>query len=436
MTKHSEFTEWVRGWVENNGKNPKSLSQMEQQVRWLMHRIGNIMLHVWLAWLTPRYPEQEIKCPHCGETAVYQRHRQGMLRTMFGEIRYRRAYYGCDQCHQGSYPLDEELGLRPNQMSAEVERLAGLMGVQMPFAQASEVFQELTLVKLSDQSVDKATQVYGQKTEVQEKQWYEETLDEENRLRRDRETARPLRLYGSLDGGRVRVRNEDQPWRELKVGAWFEAKGQPPSKPDGQWSVQAQNITYYTDVTSAENFGETVWATGVQRQADRALELIFLGDGARWIWDLVELHFPNAIQIVDWFHACEYLTPVAKAAYSDHQRRDAWLAQVKDDLWHGELDAVIDACQSHCQNDLKIDHDPAQQAVRYFRNNRERMDYPTYRAHGYQIGSGTIESGVKQIASQRMKVSGARWNLDSARFVAKARAAYLSGYWHNLAECA
>ena len=62
------------------------------------------------------------------------------------------------------------------------------------------------------------------------------------------------------------------------------------------------------------------------------------------------------------------------------------------------------------------------------------MDYPTYRANGYQIGSGTIESGVKQIASQRMKVAGARWNLDSARLVAKARAAYLSGHWHNLAQ--
>jgi len=55
-------------------------------------------------------------------------------------------YYRCETCHKGSYPLDAQLGLRPNQMSAEMERLAGLMGVQMPFAQASEVFEELTLV--------------------------------------------------------------------------------------------------------------------------------------------------------------------------------------------------------------------------------------------------------------------------------------------------
>lgn len=330
--------------------------------------------------------------------------------------------------------MDDALGLRPNRMSAEMERLAGLMGVQMPFAQASEVFEELTLVRLSDHSMDKATQSYGQKMEHQETQWYAETLDDELMLKREHETPCPLRLYGSLDGGRVRVRHEDLPWRELKVGAWFEAKGQPPATPDGEWTIQASNITYYSDITKAEAFGNTLWATGVQRQADRAVELIFLGDGARWIWDLVDWHFPDAVQIVDWFHACEYLTPIAKVAFSDTQQQEQWLQQVKDDLWHGNLLAVIEACQQQVQPQLKCDDDPAQVAVRYFRNNQHRMDYPTYRANGYQIGSGTIESGVKQIASQRMKVSGARWNLNSARFVAKARAAYLSGYWHDLAQ--
>jgi hypothetical protein len=79
--------------------------------------------------------------------------------------------------------------------------------------------------------------------------------------------------------------------------------------------------------------------------------------------------------------------------------------------------------------------DPAQKAVTYFTNNRQRVDYPTYRQNGYQIGSGTIESAAKQIAAQRMKVTGAIWNLDSARLVAKARAAFLSDLWcHSAAR--
>jgi hypothetical protein len=224
---------------------------------------------------------------------------------------------------------------------------------------------------------------------------------------------------------------EPQKWRELKVGAWFTARGQPPRRPDDTWTIRAQDITYFTDIAGGEDFGELVWATGVQRHAHHTRELIFLGDGARWIWDIVDLHFPHAIQIVDWFHACEYLMPVAKLAYTDEIQQKQWVAEVKTALWQGHLDAVIAACAAWL--DPTRPDDPAHKAVTYYTNNRQRMDYPTYRAQGYQIGSGTIESGVKQIATQRMKVTGARWNLANARLVAKARAAFLSGQWDDLA---
>lgn len=430
------FIDTVRDANENTDYQVSSVSQIEGQIRQSLQELGSLWLSEWLTDCACNYRASSWECPRCGELSGYERDREANLQTMLGRVSYKRSVYACAECGHRHYPMDDALGLRPNQMSAEMERLAGLMGVQMPFAQASAVFEQLTLVGLSDHSMDKATQSYGQKMEQQETQWYTETLDDDVMLKRERETVRPLRLYGSLDGGRVRVRHEAQPWRELKVGAWFEAKGQPPTTVDGEWTIQASNITYYSDIAKAENFGKTLWATGVQRQADRAVELIFLGDGARWIWDLVDLYFPQAVQIVDWFHACEYLTPVAKVAFSDTHQQEQWLQQVKDDLWHGHLFAVIEACQQQIQPQLKRDDDPAQVAMRYFRNNQHRMDYPTYRAHGYQIGSGTIESGVKQIASQRMKVSGARWNLDSARFVAKARAAYLSGYWQQLAESA
>ena len=108
-----------------------------------------------------------------------------------------------------------------------------------------------------------------------------------------------------------------------------------------------------------------------------------------------------------------------------------WISQVRTDLWKGELRSVIQACRRF--SDHLRAGEPARKAVTYFTNNQHRMDYPTYRANGYQIGSGTIESGVKQIAQQRLKVPGARWNLSSARLVAKARAAFLSGQWDDLA---
>lgn len=435
MDNHNDIDKFLRDWIEQKSVNPQSLKQMESQIRVWMHRLGGLLLWLWLQWLSREYKASISQCPYCGKTAQYKRQRDGVLHTMFGCIGYKRSYYGCDGCHQGHYPLDDKLGLRPNAMSAELERLAARVGVQMPFAQSSDLFEELTLVSLSDQSIGKATQAYGQVVEQIEHELYQQTLDSQAMLERDRQAIRPLRMYGSLDGGRVHIRptGEEPKWRELKVGAWFRARGHPPKTPQDNWTIQAYDISYYSDVLKAEEFGHIFWATGVERQVDQAVELILLGDGARWIWDLADLHFPQAVQIVDWFHACEYLMPVAKQAFKDTNQQQKWIQAVRDDLWQGRLDEVIEACQQHIQPQLPPDKDQAQLAVTYFSNNRQRMDYPTYRAQGYQIGSGTIESAVKQIASQRMKVSGARWNLDNARWVAKARASFLSGTWNFLA---
>jgi len=421
--------ELIREWGE-----PSSLSEMEQKIRRVVLWLGGVLLWLWLRWEEGRYPPKEKPCPHCGGKATYQRQREGTLHTLLGSIGYRRAYYTCEQCHQGHYPLDDRLGLRPNQMSAELERLAGMVGVQTAFGKGSQLFEALTLIRLSDHSLDKSAQAYGREVEQVEQQGQTEAADQETQLKRKR-TARPvLRLYGAMDGALMHVRgDQDHPWRELKMGAWFQAQGRPPKTPDGKWQIQAENITYYADVCEAKDFGPLLWATGLQRNADRAVELIFIGDGAAWIWRLVEEYFPDAIQIVDWFHACEYLVKVAQQAFPVAQERQAWLKSVRTALWKGWLDSVIDACQAHVQSHRKPEDDAAQQAVTYFTNNRQRMDYPTYRANGYQIGSGTIESAAKQIVAQRMKVTGAIWSLDSARWVAKARTAFLSNQWNDLA---
>lgn len=411
---------------------PESLGQMEQEVRQLLQECGQEGLSQWVESLTPRYAQDKVCCPYCQKEADYIRRREGKLRTVQGKISYRRPYYLCEDCHRGHYPLDVELGLRPNKMSAEMERLGGLVGVQMPFGQGSDVFEQLTLATLSDQSVDKATQAYGQEMKEVEAEWVRESQDMVKIQQRRRKERHPLRLYGAIDATKVHIRgDEEDPWRDLKIGAWFEAKGCPPTKPDGEWHIQAENVSYYTDICQANEFSALLWATAVQRNANLATELIFLGDGAEWIWNLVKRNFPKAIQIIDWFHACEYFMPVAKAAFPDKEHQQAWVNHVKDALWHGELDDVIAACQTHVNPQLE--HDPAQKAVTYFQNNRDRMDYPTYRKRGYHIGSGTIESAAKQIGTQRMKVAGAIWNEESARLVAKARAAYLSGHWPMLA---
>lgn len=418
---------------------PEDMSEMERRSKEAAIAMGRKVLELWLNQLEEDEPAREIVCEN-GARAEYEGKLEGTMYTVLGKVKVKRAYYLYAEQPGGVYPLDERLGWRPNAMSAELERLSGLIGVQVPFDRGSKLFRELALVQLSDHSLDKAAQAYGREVETRETEWKEAAADQEALLKRKREVSAPLRLYGSIDGTTVHTRREEgdeqakeveDPWRELKMGARGRTESRPPRTPDEEWSIHAKDLWYYADICEADQFGDLLWATGVQHNAHLARELIILGDGAKWIWRLVDELFPHAIQIVDWFHASEYLPPVAKLAHKDKKKRQVWLEQVRTDLWEGRIDAVIKACAEHINP--QRDQDPAQKAVTYFTNNRDRMDYPSYRDNGYQIGSGTIESAAKQIGLLRMKVPGARWNLDSARHVAKARAAFLSDEWDQVA---
>ena len=135
---------------------PKSLSEMERQVRGMLQQLGQFLLGAWLSLLEASYAAETSRC-QCGGEGAYQYKRPGTLLTIVGEVTYKRAYYLCAECHKGHYPLDQKLGLRPGQMSAELESLSGMTGAQIPFGQGSDLFEALTLIALSDQSVAKAT---------------------------------------------------------------------------------------------------------------------------------------------------------------------------------------------------------------------------------------------------------------------------------------
>lgn len=228
-------------------------------------------------------------------------------------------------------------------------------------------------------------------------------------------------------------------WRELKNIAWYRVekvhsyqKRRRHAKRVGEQNdLQAQAISYACDFKTGDEFSDLFWASACQRQADLYEELVFVCDGAVWIWKLVERHFPHAVQIVDWYHASEYLPPVAEAAFSPGtEPYQTWLENARTLLWEGQIDQLIYACQQlSCQAAA-----PVHKAVSYFTHNQHRMDYARFRKLGYFIGSGTGESAGKQIAGLRLKRAGARWTEHGALSTAKARAAWLSGTWNVLAS--
>lgn len=397
-----------------------SLSELETAVKQMTHQLGNVVISQTLEAQDGKYPADQVTCPHCGGNASYVRRRAGRVITLQGRVSYRRAYYGCEHCGQGHSPLDERLGIKPGQMSDEVIQLAALLGIHDAFGTSSDVLARTTLLQLSPHSIRKACQVMGERVIAHEATLRADSQDLERQREHARQSA-PQRVCGSMDGFMVLF---EDGWHEVKGGAWWTLDEQ----------GEAQDISYYVDTASAEGFSELVWTTGFARRADQAEEVIFVTDGAEWIERLIAQHFPRAIQIVDWYHACEYLAPVALLAGQTSAQQLAWLESVTTLLWEGHLEQVLEACQRLIRPPLKPDDDPAQQAVRYFTNQRHRLDYPTYRQRGYPIGSGTMESACKQLGLERLKIAGARWGQDreSARKVAKARAAYLSGQWDDL----
>jgi hypothetical protein len=182
---------------------PTSPSEMERGIRQMLLKVGQFLMGAWLAMQESPYPEEARPCPHCGEQAMYQFQREAILLTLVGQASYRRAYYLCGQCHKGHYPLDDQLGLRPGEMSAELESLAAMTGVQLPFEQSSQLFEELTLVSVSDHSVAKATQAMGREVQAVEEEWVSQSRDEGWLQEQQRLAQRPQCLYGALDAAKA-----------------------------------------------------------------------------------------------------------------------------------------------------------------------------------------------------------------------------------------
>jgi len=412
------------------------INEMEQMMRKLVKEAANFGMQQAIEQGEERCGDKEIMCV-CGQKAQFVSKRSAVLWTVFGKVNYQRRYYLCSKCHQGQSPLDKKYGIVPGQATQTLASLLGVLGVEVSFEEASQLAERFLLFRVSDNTVRKQTEGYGNAQAQAEKEWIENAEDEKALQVRERSLEhQPGRIYASMDGAHVPLQHE---WRELKTLCWYKVEKIRPSMPrkhhgsaiGEQSDLQSRDMNYHCDVTEAEQFGRLLWATGLHNQVDTYDEIVFVSDGALWIWRLVEKYFPQATQIVDWYHASQYLTPIAETAFgAGTELAQQWLTQTRTDLWEGRIQEVIQACRTFLR---RISSRPfAEKAISYYTNNEKRMDYARFRQQGYLIGSGTVESACKQIAATRLKCSGARWTLAGVIATAKARATWLSKTWDTL----
>lgn len=422
----TETAQRLSQWV---AAEPRTLEEMEHQTLKVIHELGNALLAGLCSLHAPAYPEAEVACS-CGQSADYQRIRSVHVDTLLGTIDLSRPYYLCSSCHHGLAPLDRQLGVCAGGISAGLAEILALVGAQFPFEEAVALIDKLTLVKVSPNLSQQATEALGQVIEQQEQQAISEAWDVRHPTLPDPPPTAPERLYISMDGTTFNSREDE--WKEVKLGAVYTTITLAPKKRPDQLEVRARDITFYADVADPQTFGRGLWLEAYRRGVKQAKERVVIGDGAHWIWKLADEHFPGAIQIVDWYHATEYIWKVAHAIYGEGtDLAKQWARHRLDELWEGQVDEVLHHFEEH-----RPTGDVVEKAITYYVNNQARMRYPEYRAQGLQIGSGSIESGCKHVLGARLKQAGMIWNIAGARAVAKVRSRLKSRRWdETIAQC-
>jgi hypothetical protein len=231
----------------------------------------------WLEAQDEKYPAKEQPC-ECGGQAGYVRRREGMVIALEG-----RAYYLCGECQRGYSPLDRRWGVKAGHMGEEVVKQAGLVGIQDAFGAAQPTLAELRLLELSPTSIHTASLTMGERVVAAEERLKERSQGLDSQLEQRRAEAKPPRLYGWLDGCRVPL---EDGWHAMKGGLWWT------TYPRTDGTLAAREMSYYVDLLPAQALADRVWATGFERLADQAQELIFVADGADWIWRIIERHYP------------------------------------------------------------------------------------------------------------------------------------------------
>lgn len=406
--------------VELVSRGPRPLAELEQAVLSGLKPLGNALLAGLCSLCALRYPAAAVSCT-CGGEARYQRQRSGQCKTLLGTLRLKRAYYLCPQCHQGFCPLDQQLGFCAGSISAGLDELLALLGCQFSFAHSAALVARLSLVEVSAGRCRKSTETLGQQVaqveEEQRRQVWEQLAPSPEPI-----CAAPLDpLYISADG--VTVHTRETGWREQCVGAVYTAK---PACPHSQ-EIRSQAASYVSELGSRPHFAQHLWLEAQRRGLEQARQVVFIGDGAQWLWEMAHDLFPQATQILDWYHAGSYLWAVAHELHpKDAQAAQQWAAAQLALLAHSQTGQVLSQLEA-----LSPTVSTARTACTYLTHNHSRLDYARYRRLGLQIGSGTIESACNHLIGARLKQAGMRWKLVNARIIGKLRARLKSGRWQE-----
>lgn len=397
--------------------------------------------------ITARVIEQKLNSDHsdyvgstkpcrCGAAASYAGRRGKVFVTVLGEMTLERAYYHCDSCGSGSCERDRVLGMGESSLSPAVNRMTGFTAALVSFKETSELLSELSGIDVEMKQVERSAERLGCEIAQDERGVIEATVP-------------PARtMYVGMDGTGIPMRKEEllgrvgkEPdgaakTREVKLVTVWSAESR---DEEGKPKRDEGSVTYSAAIESAaqkdvdeepSEFAKRVVREAKRRGFEKAERRVVLGDGAPWIWNLASEFFPDAIQIVDLYHAKGHLSGVGKSIYGvGNELGTQWAKKRHDELDDGHFSLLLDAIRPHT-----VKNEDARKCLDYLDRNRERMDYPSFRAQGLCVGSGVLEAGCKVAIGTRLKRAGMHWTVRGANAITALRCCKLSGRFEEFWE--
>jgi hypothetical protein len=407
---------------------------MEEALAEVKRELGEELQRLWIEQQQPEAPNRT-ECATCTGTARFCGSRERTVVTRHGELRLRRRYYYCAVCRDGFAPLDRRLGLDGHGTTPQVRAWLSDLGSDGSFEAAARRLETFTGLRLSESTAARSTGEVGRRLREEELREAERILRGEAVPRRT--SWQPQRLYVSLDGTMTPLRD---PWKrdgsqgplhcrygECKAAVCYETRR------DRHGTPVVARRQYTATLEPVETFEKLVAGLAYHCGSDRAAERVVLADGLGYNWRIAAEYFPEALQILDFYHAVEHLHTLARLCLEGRQvgtgeegdPTAAWARAQKEKLLQdgvAEVMVAIGALPAPSAEAQKC----REETYGYFARNAERMRYRTFLDAGYQIGSGVMEAACKTVVHQRLDQSGMHWRPETADAVVALRANQLS----------
>jgi len=431
----------VRIFCQRRNGGGTDLEAVEGALRLALHQAGARALTELLQFEAPMPDQRQLPCA-CGHRAQYRELRSRPVLTVVGRVRMNRPWYLCERCHQGQFPVDEQLDVKDTDFSPGVRRMQALVGQDGPFDHGREQMHVLAGLEVTAKSVERTAEAIGADIAALEQREIRKAVQ----LDLPVVIGKPIPvLYVQMDGTGVPVMKKEtegrkgkadgQPahTREVKLGCVFT---QTTWDKDGYAIRDPDSTTYTGAIEPAEEFGGRLYLEAWNRGWSHAEKKVVIGDGAEWIWNLADIHFPGAVQIVDLYHARQHLWDLARRLHpNDPVQQKAWMKiHQKRMLDKGKIEKLVLALRSIQSTNAELREKIRTEAA-YFERNARRMRYPMFRRQHLFVGSGVIEAGCKTVIGARLKQSGMFWTVRGANSIIALRCCHLNSrfesYWES-----